>query len=74
MKTKNYLHILAVTLITALLIFLCGYGAFKSRAVVSAATEQSDGTDILIDLCSDPNFDINAYPIDEQNYALEVIQ
>lgn len=59
----------------ALLLLVCS-GALNTRAVAFAATDEneSDGTDILKDLYTDSDFDINDYPIIEDDYKLTVVQ
>ena len=59
----------------ALFLFLCS-GALNTRAVAFAASEGSEnvGSDILDDLYTDSNFDLNAYPVDEKDYSLQIIQ
>lgn len=57
----------------AVFLLLC-YGAFTPRAVAFAAVEETDGTDILSDLCADQNFSMSKYPISEKDYALKVVQ
>lgn len=59
----------------AFFLILCS-GALNTRAAAFAATEEleNDGTDILNDLYTDPEFDINEYPIIENDYRLQVVQ